>query len=171
MPQIFRLLKKGKWEHVGFPVRRRPEERHHCHRPNPPLPPAEGRGVAGEVASRSSHLQIFAKVGLLRIFWSFYLSKLGCGVAQSGCGVAQSGCGVAQLRCGVAQKGAKWLKRVRRGSNSSASACRKAGPSSNLGSAPQKRPSTERKLWGKHERSTSYIFINILCMLRWCKNK
>jgi hypothetical protein len=35
--------------------------------------------------------------------------------------------------------------RVRRGSDISASACCKAGPSSNLGSAPQRRPSTERK--------------------------
>ncbi len=35
--------------------------------------------------------------------------------------------------------------KVRRGTNSNASACCKAGPSSNLGSAPQRRPSTERK--------------------------
>jgi hypothetical protein len=34
--------------------------------------------------------------------------------------------------------------RVRRGSESSASACCMAGPSSNLGSAPQRRPSAER---------------------------
>ncbi len=42
------------------------------------------------------------------------------------------------LGCGVTH-------RVRRGTISSASACCKAGPSSNLGSAPQRRPSTERK--------------------------
>ncbi len=35
--------------------------------------------------------------------------------------------------------------RVRRGTIRSAPACCKAGPSSNLGSAPQRRPSTERK--------------------------
>jgi hypothetical protein len=42
-------------------------------------------------------------------------------------------------------KGAVWLTRVRCGSDSSAPACCTAGPSSNLGSAPQRRPSTERK--------------------------
>jgi hypothetical protein len=35
--------------------------------------------------------------------------------------------------------------RVRCGSDSSAPACCTAGPGSNLGSAPQRRPSTERK--------------------------
>jgi hypothetical protein len=51
---------------------------------------------------------------------------------KSGCGVAQTGFGVAQIR-------------VRCGSDSSAPACCTAGPGSNLGSAPQRRPSTERK--------------------------
>ncbi len=60
----------------------------------------------------------------------------GCGVAQRVRRVSE---GAACLRgCGVAQ-------RVRRGSDSSAPACCKAGPSSNLGSAPQRKPSTERK--------------------------
>ncbi len=50
--------------------------------------------------------------------------------------------------------------RVRHGSGSGASACCEAGPSSNFGSAPQRRPSTERKLWGKQElHSTSYILV------------
>ncbi len=40
--------------------------------------------------------------------------------------------------CGVAQKVAR-------------RACCKAGPSSNLGSAPQRRPSTELKPWGNQE--------------------
>ncbi len=66
-------------------------------------------------------------------------------IYRAGCGVAQIGCGVAQLGCGVAQKGAVWLRRVRYGSDSSAPACCTAGPSSNLGSAPQRRPSTERE--------------------------
>ncbi len=72
----------------------------------------------------------------------------GCGVTQ-GCGVALgvrrglawfSGYGVA-LGCGVDL-------RVRRGlsQGSGASACYKAGPCSNPGSAPQRKPSTERKL-------------------------
>jgi hypothetical protein len=51
------------------------------------------------------------------------MSQLGCSVAQLGCSVAQiGGCSVAQVR-------------VQRGSDGSALACCKAGPSSNLGSA------------------------------------
>ncbi len=42
-----------------------------------------------------------------------------------------------------------YIFRVRCGSDSSAPACCTAGPGSNLGSAPQRRPSTERKLWGR----------------------
>ncbi len=140
---------------MGFPVRRRPEERHHCHRPNPPHPPAEGRGVEGEAASHSPHLQIFGTLDVLNFLKSFYLCRLGHGVTpkgaagSEGCGLAQLGCGAAQLGCGMAQKGAAWLKRVRRGSDSSASAYCKAGPSSNLGSAPQRRCRAEamRKTW------------------------
>jgi hypothetical protein len=76
-------------------------------------------------------------------------------VAQIGCGVAQKGCGVAQIR--VRRGSDRVLRgldrvrhgsdRVRRGSDNSASACCTAGPSSNLGSAPQaqRSPSTERK--------------------------
>ncbi len=54
--------------------------------------------------------------------------------------------------CGVAQQGAAWLSRVRRGldrvrrgSDNSASACCMASPSSNLGSASQRRQ------WGVQE--------------------
>ncbi len=63
----------------------------------------------------------------------------GCGVAQIGCGVAQIRvrCGSDRVRCGSV--------RVRCGSDSSAPACCTASPGSNLGSAPQRRPSTERK--------------------------
>jgi hypothetical protein len=80
---------------------------------------------------------------------------LGCGVAvRVRCGsqgaVWLIGCGVAlRVRCG--SQGAVWLigcgvaLRVRCGSDSSAPACCTAGPGSNLGSAPQRRPSTERK--------------------------
>ncbi len=54
---------------------------------------------------------------------------------------------------------APWILRVRCGSYSSASACCMAGPSSNLGSAPQRRPSTERKQRGDQEwQSTSIIY-------------
>ncbi len=54
----------------------------------------------------------------------------------------------------------KVIVRVRHGSDSSVSACCMAGPSSNLGSAPQRRPSTERKQWGEQEwHSTSIIYI------------
>jgi hypothetical protein len=51
-------------------------------------------------------------------------------VAQLGCSVAQLGCSVAQFRvqCGSV--------RVQCGSVGSALACCKAGPGSNLGSAP-----------------------------------
>jgi hypothetical protein len=76
-------------------------------------------------------------------------SDLGCGVAQTrlrrgtdlGCGVAQT-----RVRRG-SDKFASWLRQgcARRGSDNSASACCKAGPSSNLGSAPQRKPSTARK--------------------------
>ncbi len=44
------------------------------------------------------------------------------------------------LGCGAAQQGAAQLSRVRRSSDSSASACCTAGPSSNPGSAPQGGP-------------------------------
>ncbi len=46
-------------------------------------------------------------------------------------------CVAPRVRCGS--------DRVRCGSDSSAPACCTAGPGSNLGSAPQRRPSTERK--------------------------
>jgi hypothetical protein len=81
------------------------------------------------------------------------------------------------LGCGVAQKGAAWLRRVRRGSDrvrggsdSSASTRFTAGPSSNLSSAPQ-RSSTERKAM----RTTrvilyEYSIYNIVCLLDKCKN-
>jgi hypothetical protein len=60
--------------------------------------------------------------------------------------------------------------RVRSGSDSSASACCKAGPSSNFGSAPQRRPSAERKLWGKQEQhSTTYRYKNIVSMPDLCE--
>jgi hypothetical protein len=60
------------------------------------------------------------------------------------------------LEMNKSSNGAAWLRvrhslgcsvalRVLRGSDSSASACCMAGPSSNLGSAPQRRASTERK--------------------------
>ncbi len=53
------------------------------------------------------------------------------------------------------------IKKMRRDSYSSKSACCKAGPSSNLGSAPQKRLSTERKQGGQQEgtrRETLYVY-------------
>jgi hypothetical protein len=53
--------------------------------------------------------------------------------------VAQIGCAVAQVRV---RRGSD---RVRNGSDSSALACCKAGPSSNLARNHLKRPSTERK--------------------------
>ncbi len=60
------------------------------------------------------------------------------------------------LGFGVAQQDVALLIRVRRGSH--ASDCCKAGPSSNPGSAPQRRPSTERKQWGDQKwYSTSSI--------------
>ncbi len=73
------------------------------------------------------------------------MAQIGCGVAQIGCRVAQTGCGVAQIGCGVAQRVRCCSDRVRCGSDSSAPACCTAGPGSNLGSAPQRRPYTERK--------------------------
>jgi hypothetical protein len=63
----------------------------------------------------------------LTLFTDHTRRGLGCGMAQ----------GAAWLGCGMA--------RVQRGLDSSAPACCTAGPSSNLGSAPQRRPSTERK--------------------------
>jgi hypothetical protein len=94
-------------------------------------------------------------------------------IAGYRCGVAQKGAawlsqGAAWLRgCGVAQKGEAWLRRVRRGSEGCGVdqivarriAVRTAGPSSNLGSAPQRRPSTERKAM----RTTRVVYIKY-CM-------
>jgi hypothetical protein len=68
--------------------------------------------------------------------------------------VAQIGCGVAQIR-------------VQRGLDSNVKACCMAGPSSNFGSTPQRRPSTERKAM----RTTRavlyeyYIYILYVCSI------
>jgi hypothetical protein len=63
------------------------------------------------------------------------------------------------------------VERVRRGTNGSASASCKAGPSSNLGSAPQRRPSLSGSDEDNMKRfSTSYIY-NIVCMLASCNIK
>ncbi len=67
----------------------------------------------------------------------------GWGVAQRGA-VWLRGVRCGSEGCGVAQRGAVWLRGVRCGSDCCASACCTAGPISNLGSAPQRRPSTER---------------------------
>ncbi len=53
---------------------------------------------------------------------------------------------------------------MRRGSDSGASACCTAGPSSNLGSASQRRPSTERKQDNKGG-TPRVVYINIVCLL------
>ncbi len=68
-----------------------------------------------------------------------------------------SGCGVAHR----VRRGSRVRRgfRVRRGSDNSASACCMAGPSSNLGSAPQRRPSTERKQWGDPEWHRGLLYM------------
>ncbi len=65
-----------------------------------------------------------------------------------------------QIRCGL------YIRRmVRRNSDSSAAGC-KAGPSSNLSSAPQRRPSSERNQWGDQEWcSTSNIYKIYVCSI------
>ncbi len=94
---------------------------------------------------------------------SIYVSNV-CGVAQIGCGVdkirvrrgSQIRVRLNSIGCGIAQI------KVLRGSNSSTSPCWKAGPSSNLGSAPQRRPSTERKRWRQQEAVLDELNIQIL---------
>ncbi len=70
-------------------------------------------------------------VGVQRGSAGCSVAQLGCNVAQLGCNVAQLVWSVAQLVWSVAEWGAVWLSGVQR-----ALACCKAGPSSNLCSAP-----------------------------------
>ncbi len=67
--------------------------------------------------------------------------RVRCGSDRVRCGSDRVRCGSDRVRCGS--------ERVRCGSDSSAPACCTAGPGSNLGSAPQRRPSTERKAMRK----------------------
>jgi hypothetical protein len=53
-------------------------------------------------------------------------------------------CVALRVRC-VARGCGVWIEGAVCGSDGSAPACCTAGPGSNLGSAPQRRPSTERK--------------------------
>ncbi len=59
-------------------------------------------------------------------------------------------------------KGAAWHIGCGVLTNSSASAHCKAGPSSNLGSAPQRRPSSARKRWRQEEAVLDELYILIL---------
>ncbi len=71
-----------------------------------------------------SHPLVLQLQQLLREKHTHFSNNHWCGVAQIGCGVVQIGCG----------RGSDQV--AARGSDSSASACSKAGSSSNLGSAP-----------------------------------
>ncbi len=73
------------------------------------------------------------------------LAQGGCRVAQVGCSVDQVGCSLAQVGCSVDQVGSS----LPYSSGGSALTCCTAGPSSNLGSAPQGNGKNEEKKYKK----------------------